>query len=200
MAQRSKQTIFNAALLRTGNTETTTGKVYRAMEANYDEIVRLCFEDGGGAFPFGRARVALTSRSAGEYGFEDSYALPDELIQIIDVFINDIAAADLRVPWETSDGKLHIDANSGTIEIEYLRANQEASWSPSFATAVQRRLEAVIKDVEEETGEAAAKDQDADFLALKAGVKGSKGRSAKPVRNRNRGRLIVARRGYFNGS
>lgn len=197
MAVRSKTTIFNAALLRTGHEETQSGGMWRAMEANYDEIVRQCFEDGDGVYPFGKARQALTGRSNGEFGYDDAFQMPDEVIHVREVFLDGYSASDLLAPWDVdaSSGKLLINANDRAVEIEYVREGLEHTWSANFALAVQRRLEAVIKDVMEESEESAAKEQDADFFALKASVKGAKNRSQRSVWKRGGGRLIRARRG-----
>lgn len=197
MAVRSKTTIFNAALLRTGHEETQSGGMYRAMEANYDEIVRQCFEDGDGVFPFGWVRTALTARSDGYDGFDDAFVLPADAIHLIEVFIDTHSASDILAAWEvdTSQGNLLVNANERQVEIKYVKEGLEHTWSANFALAVQRRLEAVIKDVMEESEESAAKEQEADFFALKAGVKGAKNRSQSKVWKRGGGRLIRARRG-----
>lgn len=198
MAVRSKTTIFNAALLRTGHEETQSGGMWRAMEANYDEIVRQCFEDGDGVYPFGKARVTLTSRSDGTFGYDDAFTMPNDAIHVREVFLDTHSASDLLAPWDVdaSQGKLLVNANERTVEIEYIREGLEHTWSANFALAVQRRLEAVIKDVMEEAEESAAKEQEADFFVLKAGVKGSKNRSQRNVWKRGGGRLMRARRGH----
>lgn len=197
MAVRSKTTIFNAALLRTGHEETQSGGIWRAMEANYDEIVRQAFEDGDGVFPFGRQREELTSRSDGYDGYEDAYKLPDGAIHVIEVFLDAISASDALIPWDVdaSSNNLLLDAGGRKVEVKYVKEGLEHTWSANFAMIVQRRLEAVIKDVMEESEEAAAKEQEADFFAMKAGVKGSKNRSQRRVWKRGGGRLIRARRG-----
>lgn len=197
MAVRSKTTIFNAALLRTGREETQSGLTWRAMEANYDEIVRQCFEDGDGVYPFGRARQAVTSRSDGSFGYDDAFALPDEVLHVREVFLDGVSASDLLAPWDidASTGSLLVNAENRAVEVEYVREGLEHTWSANFALAVQRRLEAVIKDTLEEFDESAVKDQEADMFALKASVKGSKNRSQRKVFKRGGGRLIRARRG-----
>lgn len=197
MAVRSKTTIMNAALLRCGREETQSGGIWRAMEANYDEIVRQCFEDGDGVYPFGKARVTLTSRSEGTFGYDDAYKLPNDVIHVREVFVDTYSASDLLLPWDVdaTAGQLLLNADGRTVEVEYVREGLEHTWSANFALAVQRRLEAVIKDAMEEFEESAAKEQEADFLVLKAGVKGSKNRSQRKVWKRGGGRLIRARRG-----
>lgn len=197
MAMRSKLTLFNAALLRTGNNEVVEGDgslLWQALEANYDEIVRDAFEDG--EYTFGKKRVTLTSRGAGDFGYEDSFVYPEEVIHIVDVFLNEHRAADLSEPWEidAENRKLLIDARQRTVEIEMIRVGMESSWSSKFARGVQRRLEAVIKSVEEEEGEADMLDAKADVQFLRAGVKSAKNRSERKVRRG--GRLIRAHYGY----
>lgn len=196
MAQRSKITLFNAALTRTGNNASTEGEgsqIWSALESNYDEIVRSAFEEA--EFPFGRSRVTLTSRSDGELGYEDAYTYPEEVLHINDVYLNDVKASVLQEAWEVdaAQRKLMIDADGRTVAIEILKVGQEHTWSGKFASGIQRRLEAVIRDVLEEVEESAAKDSEADFQFMKAGVKGSKNRSKGKARIG--GRLIRAHRG-----
>tara|TARA_R110000851_G_scaffold22626_7_gene67000 strand:- start:915 stop:1517 length:603 start_codon:yes stop_codon:yes gene_type:complete len=196
MAQRSKITIFNAALTRTGNSTTSEGEgssIWQALESNYDDIVRAAFEDG--EYPFGKARETLTSRAAGRFGYDDAFTFPLKFIHITDVFLSGNRASDLGEAWDidATTRELMIDASSRTVEIEGIREGQEYTWSGKFAQGVQRRLEAVIKDVEEEAEESSAKDSEADFQFMKAGVNGSKNRSRRKFRGG--GRLTRAHRG-----
>lgn len=199
MTVRTKTTIFNAALLRVGHSDVTEGQgsgLWRALEANYGEIVRAAFEEGNGVFPFGKQRRELTSRSDGDFGFDDSYVIGSDIIHVLDVFLDGHSCADLLEPWEidAQAGTLLINANSRKVEIEGIKEGLEYTWSAKFALGVQRKCEAVIKDVEEEFGESASKDQDGDFLLLKAGVKGSRNRSKRRVFKKGVGRLTRARR------
>lgn len=196
MAQRSKLTIFNAALTRTGNDPTTEGEgsiIWQALEANYDDIVRAAFEEG--EYPFGKTRIALESRSAGRFGYDDAFTYPVHVIHIYDVFLNKHRASVLGEAWDVdaSTRQLMINASSRSVEIEGIREGQEHTWSGKFTNGIQRRLEAVIKDVEEEVEESAAKDSEAEFQFLKAGVKASKNRSRRKFRGD--GRLTRAHRG-----
>lgn len=202
MAVRSKTTIFNAALLRTGNDPATEGEgsaLWMALEANYDEIVRACFEEGDGVFPFGRARRDLTSRVDGTFGFDDAYAIPFDAIHGIEVLLDGKSCADLLEPWEIDgiNNLLLVSAGGRRVEFEFVAGGQEHTWSAQFALGIQRHLEAVIKDCLEETGESEAKTQAADFHMMKASIQGSKSRSARNVWKRGGGRLIRARRGGF---
>ncbi len=202
MAVRSKTTIFNAALLRTGNDPATEGEgngLWLALEANYDEIVRSCFEEGDGVFPFGKARHELTSRLNGTFGYDDGFALPVDAVHVIEVYIDSRPAAALLLPWEIDGESNVLLVNSGArkVEVEYVRRGLEHTWSAQFALAVQRKLEAVIKDALEESEESASKERDAEFHLLKAGIVGAKDRSARKVWRKGGGRLLRARRGEF---
>lgn len=196
MAVRSKTTIFDAALLRTGNgssTEASGTPVWQALEANYDEIVREAFE--GQEFPFGKARETLTSRTDGRFGYDDAYKMPDTVVHVEEVFLNDCAAADLGESWEidSETNELMVDARGRRVEVRFIKIGLEHTWSSTFARAIQRRLEAVAKDVLEETEEASMLDSEAAFQVLKAGVKASDNRSKRRVRRG--GRLTQAHRG-----
>lgn len=197
MAMRSKETIILAALSRCGRSSMADEPfLAQAIDANYDEIVRSAFEDGDGNYPFGRARVELTSRFDGQMGYADGFTVPNDALHIVEVYINSTSAADLLQDWEF-DGTLNaimLNANSGKVEVEIVRTGQEATWSGSFAKGIQRRIEAVIKDALEETEEAMAKEQEGDLAMLKASVKGSKNRSPRPMFRRGTGRLMRARR------
>lgn len=202
MALRSKDSLMKAALLRNGMSgEGGNSLAWQAMLANYDEIVRSAFEESNGSLPFGRARQTLTSRSAGQFGYDDTYTWTgDDVLHIIEVFYDTYSASDLQEKWEVYDGKLLLDAEDRTIEIEYIRAGQESTWSAPFAEGVQRRLEAVVKEVEQETEEAEFKEQKAEMAFLKAGVKAGKNRSQRRVWKSGGGRLMRRRRTRDHGS
>jgi hypothetical protein len=197
MPVRTKHTIFRAALHRVGYSEASQDSaLWRALEANYDEIVRAAFEDGGGVFPFGKKHLTLTSRSDGNFGFEDSFVFPMSVIHVTQVYLAGVSCTDLKEPWDI-DGESNavlVNAAEREVKIDGVVEGQEYTWSAAFTLVIQRRLEAVVKDVLEETQEAQAKEQDADFLMMKAGVKGSKNRSANRLFKKGRGRLLTARR------
>lgn len=197
MAMRSKDTIIQAALLRCGRSiQADEPLLSQAIEANYDEIVRSAFEDGDGNYPFGRARVELTSRFEGLMGYADAFTVPNDALHVVEVYIDGMSAADLLQDWDF-DGATNavlLNANDGKVEVEIVRGGQEATWSGFFAKGIQRRIEAVIKDALDESEEAAMKEQEGDYALLKAGVKGSKNRSPRPMFRRGGGRLMRARR------
>lgn len=198
MSVRTRTTLFNAALLRTGNSQVTEGDgddYWQALEANYPDIVRSAFE--GGKFPFGRGRVELTSRSDGSFGFDDAYTYPTTVLHVDEVFFDGISASDLCEEWEldADDLQLMVNARNRKIEIEFIKEGQEHRWSASFAKGIQRQLEAVLKDVEQEFQEAISKDEDGDAILGMASVKASKNRSPKPYYRRGTGRVFRRRRG-----
>ena len=198
MAVRSKTTIFNAALLRTGNSAVTEGDgspVWQALDANYDEIVRAAFEKG--EYPFGKSRTTLTSRSAGTFGYDDAYSMPSDVIHVSRVFLNTYDTDDTGARWDVNaeTNELLVDAGSQTVEIEYFKVGQEHTWSAAFTDGVMSKLRAVIKDVQEESSEAAQLDSDGDYLFLQAGVKAGKNRSQRRVWKKHGGRLVRAHRG-----
>jgi hypothetical protein len=197
MPVRSKATIFNAALLRCGRVITGgDSDVRQAMDANYDEIVRAAFEDSDGNLPFGRARETLTSRSAGTSGYDDAYTLPNAALHVVDIFFDECPAGDLQEPWEVDgiNGVILLNADSRTVEVEYVKEGLESTWSAGFTKGIQRRLEAVIKDFLEEPEESSVKEQEGDFAFLKAGVKGAKNRAQSRIFKKGGGRLSRARR------
>lgn len=197
MAVRSKITIFNAALLRTGNHAATAGNgsfITQALEANYDEIVREAFESA--EFPFGKAREALTSRAVGRFGFDDAYLMPSDVIHVVEVYLGGYAASDGQVKWEidAETNELLVSAGTQTVEIKFLRVGLEHTWSASFARGIQRKLEAVVKDVIEESEEASALDNEGDFQIMKGAVKAGKNRSERRIWKKSGGRLVRAHR------
>lgn len=197
MAIRSREKIIDAALLRCGRgIASQEVNLAQVIDANYDEIVRAAFEDGDGNYPFGRRRETLTSRSEGRLGYDDAYKVPDGALQIVEVYFNKCAAADILEPWDFDGetGSVVLNAGGRTIEIEMVFAGLEHHWSANFAKGIQRRLEAVIKDFLEELEESMVKDQEADALFMKAGIKASKNRSQRRMFKPGGGRLVRARR------
>lgn len=200
MAVRSKQTIFDAALLTTGNATSVLGSgsfILQALEANYDEIVRAAFEEQ--EYPFGKNRTTLTGRSVGRFGYDDAYQMPSDVIHVTDVFLDTYTVDHGIRKWEidASTNELLIDAESRVVEIEYLKSGMEHTWSSKFTRGIQKRLEAVIKTVEEEDGEAMSRENEADSIFLKAGIKASKNRSKRRVFRG--GRLVRAHSVRYGG-
>lgn len=202
MPQRSKTTIFNAALTRCGLTSITEGEgssIWLAMDANYDEIVREAFE--GGSFPFGRGQLELTSRADSDLiDYDDAFVVPGYVLHIEHLYLNNDLAEDLLERWEFrgSDSTIHLSADSRKITIQYRASGLENTWSSAFSLGVQRKLEAVIKDVEEETEESELKEARGDQMLLQAGFKASDSRNKRKMFKR--GRLVRAhQRGSRSG-
>lgn len=200
MAVRSKQTLFDAALLTTGNSTSVLGSgsaIWQALEANYDEIVRAAFEVQ--EYPFGKARTTLTGRSAGRFGYDDAFQMPSDVIHVTDVFLDTYTVDHGIRKWEidASTNELLINADERVVEIEYLKTGLEHTWSANFARGIQKHLEAVIKMVEEEDNEAVARENSGDAIFLKAGIKASGNRSKRRVFRG--GRLVRAHSVRYGG-
>lgn len=186
----SKLTIMNMALSASGQpgkevTEASTGPEYALMDRWYPDIVGAVFEDGD--FHFGKERYTLTNRSAGDFGFDDKWLLPSNVLHIIEVFVDAYPTED----WEWNGDYLYIDANTGVV-IEYVVANQEAKWSSKARIAVATKLEALLRrSVNEEYEESRDTDQMANFLIQMAGTHSSKQRG--PRRGFRKGFLMKSR-------
>lgn len=198
---RSRLTIMNMALSASGQpgkevTEASTGPEYALMDRWYAEIVASVFEDGD--FHFGKRRYTLTTRSAGDFGFDDAWLLPSDVLHIIEVYVSGYATED----WERNGDYLYIDAESG-VAIEYIVAGQEDKWTAKAAIAVATALEALLRrSVNEEYEEARDTEQRANFLAQIAGTHSSKQRGRRRgfqkgflLRSRTRGPQRFRRRG-----
>lgn len=201
MSMRTKETLFNAAIYTTGHSPSDQTGIWQAMEANYDEIVRAAFEDSKSSLPFGKGWETLTSRADGRFGYDDAFTYGADVLHINKVYLDDRSAEDLLEPWELDAGtrELMINANDRTIKIDYVKSGVEHTWSANFALAIQRELEAVIKNVLEETEEAELKSSQASLKLMKAGSKGSGNRSKRRVWKRGGGRILRARAAPRNG-
>ncbi len=187
---RSKLTIMNMALAASGQpgkeiTEASTGPEFALMERWYPDVVAECFEDE--PFYFGKERVSLTNRSAGDFGYVDKWLLPTNVLQITRVFVNDYDTED----WQRDDEYLYIDASSG-VDMEYIVSGAEHRWSATFAIAVARKLEALLRHgINEEFEEAEMVMRNAGFGLVKAGIHSSK--QHRPRRPFRKGFLMRSR-------
>lgn len=198
MAVRTKLTIINAALTRLGWNTTTLGSgrpEVLALEQNYDEIVRSAFEMN--QFPFGKGIQILTSRSDGDFGFDDAYLYPIDVLHVREVWLGDYKASDIDEEWEleVENRLIHLNAEERVVTLEYHKTGLEHTWSGTFTRAIQLKLEAVLKDFAEETREAQEKEAEAEHILTKSIVKSSKNRS--PHRLFRPGRLRLGH--YFAG-
>lgn len=177
-------------------TEASTGPEFALMERWYPEIVGEVFEDGD--LHFGKERVTLTTRSAGDFGFDDAWLLPENILHIIQVFVSEYDTED----WERNGDYLYIDAAT-SVSVEYIKAGQENKWSSKATIAVVRKLEALLRrSINEEYEEGRDTEQAANFLAQMAGTHSSKQRGKRRshqkgflMRSRTRGPQRFRRRG-----
>ena len=198
---RSKLTVMNQALSASGQpgkeiTEASNDPEFALMERHYNEIVAEAFE--AGVFHFGKVRYAATTRSAGDFGFDDAWLLPEDVLHITQVFVNERDIED----WERNGQYLYIDATEKVV-VEYIGTNKESTWSPSFTKGIVGRLEALLRrSINEEFEEAANTDQAASFQLQMAGTQSSKQRGPRRafrkgflMRSRTHGSQRFRRRG-----
>ena len=184
----SKIQLYNAALTATRCDPITSNDGsdrWLLLESNYPTIVRAALERG--KYSVGRERVALTSRVAGKFGYDDGYVLPADTLIVRHVWVNEA----LTEAWSTDDDTLYIDATSG-VECEYIKQPVEQSFHAQLDLALTLKLQAVILRWKESYQEAEAMDQKADFELLRAKhvSTGQRGKR-RPFRE---GRVMRARR------
>ncbi len=197
---RSKITLFNAAMARTGFSkqlvEGDTAPVFFVLDSNYPEIVGEAFESS--RLHFGKARASLTTRSDGDFGFDYRYLLPSDFLSAIRVEVDETLPRD----WEINGEYLYLDAETGVI-LEYIRQGAESMWSSTFANAIIHLLAALIKEsVEEEVEEAQRLEGIGENKLMKAGILSSKQRKDRRpykegflMRSRRRGKQRYRNRG-----
>lgn len=197
---RSKITLFNAAMAKAGHSkqlvEGDTNPAFRVLDANYAEIVGEAFETS--RLHFGKVRASLTTRSAGDFGFDNKYLLPADFLSAITVEVDETIPRD----WEINGNHLYLDADTGVV-IEYIRQGNETAWSSTFANAIIFLLASLIKEaVNEEVEEAQALGQQGENKLLKADIYSSKQRKDRRpykegflMRSRRRGQHRYRNRG-----
>ncbi len=198
---RSKLTLYNMALSASGQagkevTEASVGPEFALLERWYPEIVGAAFEEGD--FHFGKQMFTPTTRSAGDFNFDDAWLLPDDVLHIIEVRVNKYDTED----WEWNGQHLYIDASSG-VTVEYIKAGAEHLWSSKAAIAIAGKLEALLRrSINEEYEEGRDTDQAANFQMQMAGTQSSKQRGKRRgfqkgflLRSRTWGRQRFRRRG-----
>ena len=192
---------MNQALSASGQpgkeiTEASTGPEFALMDRWYDEIVRDAFESGD--FHFGKTRLDLTTRSAGDFGFDDAWLLPNDILHIIKVFVNKYDTED----WERNGKYLYINASS-LVAVEYVKSGQEDRWTAAFAKGIVGELEALLRrSINEEYEEGRDTAQMAKFQLQIAGTQSSKQRGQRRpfrkgflMKSRSHGRQRFRRRG-----
>ena len=197
---RSKITLFNAAMGKAGFSkqlvEGDTAPVFFVLDSNYPEIVGEAFESS--RLHFGKVRASLTTRSAGDFGFDNRYLLPSDFLSVIRVEVDETPPRD----WEINGAHLYLDAETGVV-LEYIRQGAESMWSSTFANAIIHLLAALIKEsVEEEVEEAQRLESIGENKLMKAGILSSKQRGDRRpykegflMRSRRRGKQRYRARG-----
>lgn len=140
---RSKITIFNMAIARSGQDKTVVegdqAPEFTVLERNYDEIVGEAFETAN--FHFGKATVDLTNREDSEFDFDDRYLLPSNILHIQKVRID---GKETTLDWERIGNYIHIDYAEG-ITLDYFKKGAEAQWSHSFTNAIVEQLTGILR-------------------------------------------------------
>ncbi len=192
---RSKITIMNMALALSGQpgkeiTEGSTGPEFTILDRWYDEVVGEAFEEGD--YNFGTVKVSLTTRSAGDFGFDDKWLLPADVLHIKHAYITSGTSDFERDDWESDGTYLYINATAN-VSIEYVKAGQEHTWSNKFARGIALMLASILKEGLNEEYEEARDTEDRAMEALsKAGALASAQRG--PRRPFREGFLIRSRR------
>lgn len=197
---RSKITLFNAAMAKAGHSrqliEGDTAPAFFVLDTNYPEIVGEAFESS--RLHFGKIRATLTTRSDGDFGFDNRYLLPNDFLSAIRVEVDDALPRD----WEINGDHLYLHAETGVV-LEYIRQGAESMWSSTFANAIIYLLAALIKEsVNEEVEEAQALETAGENKLMKAGILSSKQRKDRRpykegflMRSRRRGQQRYRNRG-----
>ena len=172
--------IINAALISQGMDEVPVGvdtPEYRVLTQNWPTIVEAELEDGN--YSFTKKQATLLTRSAGLYGYDDSFAVPNAALHVRHLWI-EAPEGRREIQWVQDGTHVHVNNPSGCI-IEYLEVADPSLWSANFSRAVQYRLEAVLlRAVKEEANEALAMEQQAEVYFQRARTNSSKSRSAVP--------------------
>lgn len=172
--------IINSALVSQGMDEVAVGEdlpEYRLLVLNWPQIVEAELEDG--LYSFTKQEATLLTRSAGKFGFEDSYAVPNACLHVRHLWIEENGVRS-EVDWVQDATHVHLDSATGCV-IEYVNVPDQSFWTANFTRGVQCRLEAVLlRAVKEEMGEANIMEQQAENFFQRARTNSSKSRSPRP--------------------
>lgn len=188
--------IMNAALVSQGSdpiAENDGSNEFALLSRNWPLIVESELEDG--AYAFSKREDHLLTRSDGEYGYDDAYAVPLDALHVRRVWTLSTDSVRVFPDWVQDGSRVHVNADAG-IYVELAIVSGEDLWSANFCRGVQCQLEAVIlRAIKEEPVEA----RDMEVMALeyfdRARTNSSKSRSAQdPFKP---GRFAAAR--FFRG-
>ena len=183
MAQFQLLQIMNAALVSCGLDEIASEDdgtpEFRLLSRNWPLIVESELE--GGAYEFTRVELALNSRIAGKFGFEDGYVLPPAALAVRNVWTTETTGARLFLDdWGQDGTSVYVDEDEGVV-VEYLESPDPSLWSATFARGVQMKLQAeILRALQGDPAAAGRMEQDAEHQFQKAQALATKQRAARP--------------------
>lgn len=185
--------IINAALTSTGNnpipSENDGSAPWRIASANYDIIVDAELEKV--PWSFARKIETMTSRSDGDFGYEDAFTAAGDFLTVRRLRLGTDEGCDIE-NWDEADGIVYCDASGGPVWMEYTYQAPSNKWSKLFTKGVRQRLEALfLRAINEEDTEARNRDGMADQTFMDAARISTRRRSPRPAFKQN---LSSARR------
>ena len=169
---------MNAALMSQGYEEIVTendgSDECRLLSRNWPLIVESELEKG--LYSFTKSQETLLSRSAGRFGYEDSYLVPLDALHVRRVW--DQASQVRQIEWVQDGTHVYVNAASGVI-VEIIKAADPSLWTATFSLGVQYALEAVLLRFKEEPTQAAEMARQSALTFQDARTTSSKSRSAK---------------------
>lgn len=178
----SQVELINAALAATGNLPTTSendGSVeWITLSKQWPLILEAELEDGN--YNFSRHEVELLSRSAGKYGFDDAFAIPDNVLFVRKLWVESDTGTRTDPHWVSDEGFVYVNEPTSVV-IEYVAAADPSKFGARFARGIAYMLEAVaLRALKEETQEADRREEKAEFEFMRARANSSREQSRKP--------------------
>jgi hypothetical protein len=182
MAQFQLLQIMNAALVSCGLDEIASEDdgtpEFRLLSRNWPLIVESELETG--KYEFTRVEVALASRIAGKFGFDDGYVLPVAALAVRNVWTVDNGVRLFQSDWGQDGTTVYVNEDSG-ISVEYVESADPSLWSATFASGVSLKLQAIImRALQGEPTAAARLEQDAMHQFQQAQALATQQRAARP--------------------
>lgn len=178
-SQFSMLQIINAALIAQGQyvVDTNDGSdEWDLLSRNWPLIVEAELEDG--AYQFTRQQFQLNTRIAGQFGFDDGYALPLTVLHVRSLWTEGTDGIRTFIDWTQDGAAVYVDNDTGVF-IDAVIVATDDLWSANFARGVQLKLEALIlRALKEEETSAARMEMQAEVHFERARAISSKSRSA----------------------
>lgn len=206
--------VMNAALLLTGNkpiqNENENSPEYLISDAHYRNIIEAELERHH--YHFAETTAKLESRINGDFGFSAGFQLPADAVMVRSVYNLTCHCGRTKpcpvLNWEQKADRLYLnprgdwggcscDCGATALTVLYTsRCPEEERWGPNFRRGVEYRLAAIFaRGINEESGEAAQLDAEADRYFTIARVRSSRADNSVHVAPR-RSRLHRAHYGW----